>query len=127
MRSRNSSNPKTLGQTNPIASPIVTQPNEPPVFKPNTSDEPMARAPQPRGQNSGRFQDSALVQNKLAVLAVMFLVTGFLGLPLLWLCKKFSNAERWTWAVINTIYTCALIWVVVQVCLWSWGRISASF
>ncbi len=36
-----------------------------------------------------RFRDSELVQNKFAVLGILFFVTGFLGLPLLWLCRGF--------------------------------------
>ena len=76
---------------------------------------------------STRFQDSVLVQNKIAVLAVLFFVTGFLGLPLLWLSPLFSNAERWIWATINTIYTCTLVWIVFKICMWSWTQISSSF
>lgn len=76
---------------------------------------------------STQFRDSVLVQNKFAVLAVLFFVTGFLGLPLLWLCPRFSNAERWIWAIINTIYTCALIWIVIRICMWSWAQISSTF
>ncbi len=74
-----------------------------------------------------RFQDAALVQNKFAVLAVLFFVTGFLGLPLLWICRNFSNTERWIWAVLNTLYTCTLIWIVAKICMWSWNQISQAF
>ena len=74
-----------------------------------------------------RFQDSVLVQSKLAVLAVLFFVTGFLGLPLLWLSPRFSNVERWIWAILNTIYTCTLIWIVFKICMWSWAQISSGF
>lgn len=74
-----------------------------------------------------RFRDSELVQNKFAVLGMLFFVTGFLGLPLLWLCRGFSNAERWFWAITNTIYTSVLIWIVYRICLWSWNQISPIF
>ena len=72
------------------------------------------------------FRDSELVQSKLAVLAMLFFVTGFLGLPLLWLCRRFSPAERWIWAIINTVYTCVLIWIVYKICMWSWNQISQT-
>jgi len=99
----------------------MPQPPEPPIFN---GHEPLMPGTVPVRP---RFKDSAVVQSKLAVLAVLFFVTGFLGLPLLWLCKNFSTAERWFWAIANTIYTCALIWIVFKICMWSWNRISQSF
>ena len=97
-----------------MSPPEIPQPNQ-------------SRATDERTRKPVRFQDSALAQNKLAVLAILFFVTGFLGLPLLWICKKFSNAERWIWAVVNTVYTCTLIWIVIKICMWSWNQISQAF
>ena len=59
------------------------------------------------------------IQNRWAVLAILFLVTGVLGLPLLWLCKSFTTAERIFWAVTVSLYTAGLVWVVAQICWWS--------
>lgn len=95
-----------------------------PVDPPTVTKPQLSAAPAPK---STRFQDSVLVQNKLAVLSVLFFVTGFLGLPLLWLSPRFSNLERWVWAIVNTVYTCALIWIVFKICMWSWAQISAGF
>ena len=64
-----------------------------------------------------------LIQNKLAVLACLFLVTGFLGLPLLWMNRGFSTAERLLWAVVVIIYTLALIGFVVAIVLWCYKLI----
>ena len=50
-----------------------------------------------------------VAQNKLGVLAVLFCVTGFLGLPLLVASPRFSRTEKWCWGVVNTIYTSLLI------------------
>ncbi|MBD54902.1 MAG: hypothetical protein CMM05_07465 [Rhodopirellula sp.] len=64
-----------------------------------------------------------LIQSKLAVLACLFLVTGFLGLPLLWMNRKFSTAERFLWAIIVIIYTLALIGLVAAIVLWCYKQI----
>lgn len=96
----------------------------PPVDPPKLVSTDQSKLKSPA---NSRFQDSALVQNKLAVLAILFFVTGFLGLPLLWLSPRFSNVERWVWAILNSIYTCALIWIVFKICMWSWAQISSSF
>ena len=64
-----------------------------------------------------------LIQSKLAVLACLFLVTGFLGLPLLWMNRKFSTAERFLWAFIVIIYTLALIGLVAAIVLWCYKQI----
>jgi hypothetical protein len=97
---------------------------QPPIDPPKlvNADRPALKPPA-----RNRFQDSVLVQNKVAVLAVLFFVTGFLGLPLLWLSPRFSKVERWMWAILNTIYTCTLIWIVFKICVWSWTRISSGF
>lgn len=49
-------------------------------------------------------------------LAVLFLVTGAFGIPLLWRNPRFSTWQRCLWTVLVTIYTSALfagvVWVV---------------
>lgn len=64
-----------------------------------------------------------LVQSKLAVLAILFGVTGFLGLPLLWMNRRFSDGERVFWAIANIIYTSGLIYLAFRICLWSYRQI----
>lgn len=81
-------------------------------------------APENPSPESG--QASQLLQQKWAVLLVLFTVTGFLGIPLLWMNKRFSEFERIAWAVVVTGYTTALIWVAVKICLWSWARITGA-
>lgn len=68
--------------------------------------------------NQKKFLD-----NKWAVLAVLFSVTGFLGLPLLWTNKDFSNPERYFWAIVVTIYTVLLIAGAAAICIWSYRQI----
>jgi hypothetical protein len=44
-----------------------------------------------------------MIQNRAAVLAILFLATGALGIPLLWINRKFSSIERVFWAVVVTV------------------------
>ncbi len=63
------------------------------------------------------------LQSKTVVFATLFLVTGFLGIPLLWINQSFSNTERIVWSVVVTIYTVALLYGAWLICLWSYHSI----
>jgi heme/copper-type cytochrome/quinol oxidase subunit 2 len=63
-----------------------------------------------------------LAENRAAVFATLFLVTGCLGVPLLWISSRFSRLERIVWSVVVTLYTAALIALVVAVCIWAYRR-----
>ena len=76
-----------------------------------------------RGNHSKRSSTDRMIQSRGAVLAVLFLVMGALGIPLLWMNKAFSNAERWFWAVVVTIYTALLIYIAWRICMWSYHQI----
>lgn len=65
-----------------------------------------------------------VTDNKLAVLGVLFGVTGCLGLPLLFASPRFSASEKGLWAVLNTVYTVLLVAGVVWLCVWAWSRIA---
>lgn len=68
----------------------------------------------------------AMLQSKLAVLAVLFCVTGFLGLPLLWVNKRFSNVERIFWTAIVSIYTCTLLAGTAAVIMWAYRQVAGG-
>lgn len=76
-------------------------------------------------QRVGSHANSAteMVQSRAAVLAILFLVTGFLGIPLLWMNQRFSTLERVVWSVIVTLYTVALIAVAWMIVAWSYRQI----
>ncbi len=93
---------------------------EPPILP----VEKKSIAPRPVQPVAKSLGLKSLTENKLAVLATLFLVTGALGIPLLWMSSKFSVLERWLWSIVNSVYTAVLIWLVFQICLWSWRRIS---
>lgn len=69
------------------------------------------------------FKPSDYLQKRWAVVAILFGVTGFLGLPLLWMNRRFSEPERWFWALLNILYTCGLIYGAYRVCLWSYRQV----
>ena len=48
------------------------------------------------------------LQNRLTVLAILFFVTGALGLPLLWVNRRFSIREQMIWSLVVTLYTALL-------------------
>ena len=66
--------------------------------------------------------DSKGLQNRLTVLAILFFVTGALGLPLLWVNRRFSIREQIIWSLVVTLYTALLIWGVAKICWWSYQQ-----
>lgn len=100
-------------------SPIDAQLAAPPV-----SYDPSPRKRDDQGGDGSTHTPIAdMIQNRGAVLAILFLTTGALGLPLLWMNKKFSNVERIFWAIVVTIYTILLIVAFCWIMLWSYRRI----
>ena len=73
------------------------------------------------GSISTPFSD--LIQSRGAVLTVLFLATGALGIPLLWANKKFSNGQRIFWTIVVTIYTVLLLAAFCWIMMWSYRRI----
>ncbi len=63
------------------------------------------------------------LDNKWAVIAILFAVTGFLGIPLLWTNKSFSSAERVFWSIVVCLYTLALLGGTVAVVMWSYRQV----
>jgi hypothetical protein len=67
-----------------------------------------------------------VVDNPYVVLAVIFLVTGALGIPLIWMCRAWSPAVKVLLTLTSVAYTVLILWLFWLVMLWCWGRISAS-
>jgi len=60
---------------------------------------------------------------RIVMFVVLFGVTGFLGLPALWISKSFTPSEKIFWSIINTIYTLILIGITAAICWWSYRQI----
>ncbi len=64
-----------------------------------------------------------MTDSRWMVLAILFGVTGALGIPLLWVSKRFSLVERIFWSIVVTIYTLALVGVTAAIVMWSYQMI----
>lgn len=113
-----------MSQHDDFASPIEAQLAAPPSAAADLDNSALSNASDSVGNPPAGYAGAEkLIQSKLAVLACLFLVTGFLGLPLLWMNRGFSTAERLLWAIVVTIYTLALIGLVVAIVLWCYKMI----
>ena len=113
-----------MSQHDDFASPIEAQLAAPPSAADDLDNSAFLNKQGSVGNApSGYGGAEKLIQSKLAVLACLFLVTGFLGLPLLWMNRGFSTAERLLWAIVVTIYTLALIGLVAAIALWCYRMI----
>lgn len=66
----------------------------------------------------------ALLNNRWIVLAGLFLVTGALGIPFLWIGRAFSTRMKILLSIVVTLYTALLLWLFWLIMLWSYHRIS---
>ena len=73
-----------------------------------------------------RSEWEQLVSNRKVILAMLFLVTGALGLPLLWLSPAFNPTEKVIWSLVNLVYTLMLIGLCVVICYWAYSQIMLS-
>jgi hypothetical protein len=84
-------------------------------------------------QNEPKLPDSKpsawreVVDNPWVVLALLFLVMGFLGLPILWASRGFSRRAKVWLSLVVIVYTLALIGCTGAVLWWSYQSISKSF
>lgn len=98
----------------PTMSQLPTKPSQPPPHLQSQSSSSDSLADQ-----TIRSAEQDRKTTRFLILAMLFFVTGFLGLPVLWLSKSFSLTEKLIWSVLNTIYTCALIAGTVAICIWA--------
>ncbi len=68
----------------------------------------------------------SLLDSPWLILALLFLVTAILGLPLLWISRGFSPAWKILLSVIVTLYTALLLWGFWLILNWSVSRIMES-
>ncbi len=65
-----------------------------------------------------------LLDNRPAILALLFLVTGLFGIPLLWMSDSFSRTEKIAWSIVVTLYTLMLIGAIIAICWWAYLQVS---
>jgi hypothetical protein len=64
-----------------------------------------------------------LADNPTAVIALIFLVTGCLGIPVILICRGFTPTKKAIWIIVSIIYTAFLFYLVGLVCMWAYGNV----
>ena len=67
---------------------------------------------------------TSLIQGKGTVLAILFLVTGALGIPLLWVNPNFSMIEKVVWSIIVCLYTAMFVAIAGAIVMWCYRVIT---
>lgn len=89
-----------------------------------TSEQSTERVQSSGGKVSVTDQlNSSLLGNRRALLVLLWGVTGFLGLPLLWMSPKFSATEKLVYSVLITFYSLFLIGMATGIVWWAYLRI----
>ena len=103
-----------------LAAPIPVDPDCPPEDSPEPTRP--ALADRDSDNEHSTDQSSSTMQGRGATLGILFLVTGALGIPLLWMSPHFTQRERLFWSVIVLIYTITLLAVAGGVMWWLYKR-----
>ncbi|MGB7344682.1 MAG: hypothetical protein WBD20_10735 [Pirellulaceae bacterium] len=67
-------------------------------------------------------QKSSRLQSRFAVLSILFLITGAIGIPLLWVSPQFSRGEQVFWTIVVSLYTLSLLAIAGSVVWWLYSR-----
>ncbi|MFO0869963.1 MAG: hypothetical protein U0935_13605 [Pirellulales bacterium] len=66
------------------------------------------------------------IDNPWFVLGMLFLVTLFLGLPILWTSRAFSRVMKGVITIAVLVETVLVFWAFYEIMAWSWRSISSS-
>lgn len=72
--------------------------------------------------NLGDSDSSSRLQSRATVLLMLFVATGALGIPLLWVNKRFSQAERVFWTISVVLYSAAVLALGGVIVIWMWNK-----
>ncbi|NND99261.1 MAG: hypothetical protein HKN47_18230 [Pirellulaceae bacterium] len=78
---------------------------------------------QASGKRDSRKTEGGMFQGRVAVLSILFLVTGAIGIPLLWVSPHFTTGERILWSVIVALYTVALLVLAGGIIWWAYKQL----
>ncbi len=98
-------------------------PNESPIDSSMAAPPPVVRSLEANPTTRQSATAPEMFQSRGIVLAILFLVTGVLGIPLLWINRNFSTTERIVWTIIVTIYTTALVAFTAGIVWWAYQRL----
>jgi hypothetical protein len=83
-------------------------------------------SPSPAAGSRKPERKDDLLDNRWVILALLFLATGALGLPLLWRSRGFTTWGKIVVGVIVTIYTLALIALAIWAVWWAWESVQET-
>ena len=72
---------------------------------------------------AGGTGKASFFQRRSTILCTLFLVTGAIGIPLLWTTPSFSKKERIFWTVVVSIYTLILILGTAAIIWWAYEKL----
>jgi hypothetical protein len=84
-----------------------------------TVEEPAENLPRPTG-----WRDA--VDNPWLMLAMLFFVSLFLGLPLLWISRGFSTAWKVVVTIAVLVWTAVVLWIFWLIMVWCYGQIAPA-
>ncbi|MBM4089981.1 MAG: hypothetical protein FJ276_11255 [Planctomycetes bacterium] len=76
-----------------------------------------------RDETHTGLRHTAALHNPWVITGLLFLVTGALGIPLIWLSRAFSRTTKWILTVAVSVYTVFLLWGFWRIMAWCYGRI----
>ncbi|MCE9527571.1 MAG: hypothetical protein K8R36_16135 [Planctomycetales bacterium] len=77
---------------------------------PQDLNQPLDAAIVPDPQPSPRAKLRDMADSPWLVLGMLFFVTLFLGLPILWISRGFSPTSKILWTVLVLIWTAVVFW-----------------
>jgi len=87
---------------------------EPPASPPDPRSQPLAAPPAPRRE---------ALDNPWIILGLLFGVTLFLGLPLLWISRGFSTLGKVVVTIAVLLWSALILWVFWLIMLWCYVRL----
>lgn len=99
-----------------------------PLGEPHSPSPPLTGLPVTTDQSreSGHDGVNRWIDQAWFVLGLLFFVTLFLGLPILWTSRAFSKPLKAVISVVVMIETILVFWAFYEVMAWSWRRVSES-
>ena len=101
----------------PVLQPSQRSTGQPPAIHERTSASGFAvsegAVPEVAVSEGPGESSEGITHNRPLVFAILFGVTGALGLPLLWFSPAFTTTEKWLWSTINILYTLGLIAIAI--------------
>ncbi|MEQ8786333.1 MAG: hypothetical protein RIC55_08535 [Pirellulaceae bacterium] len=95
------------------------------VASPAEAGEPSPAASDDRNA-AARKRLGKILDNRWAVLSLIFFAMMALGIPLIWKSRAFSPAGKVFWTIAALVYTAVVFWLFYLVMWWTYRSIATS-